>query len=284
MAATMVTSSAPLPMESGSCGSSAKFEVQKHPDRGRYIVAKMDLPPGETVVRSSAYALAVCENFKMRVCSRCFRKNLDYDRIEWPSCVICGEVCFCFDCCKKEAGGVINHDEIECEALRKLREINGRRRFFVEDLCEIRLVINILARRYHEKNNSNNKENTDINNVGYVSELVTSEKLTFASLDPLVSNREKRHAEELRTIREQAECILRVMGASAADLEVTTVIDIICKIKCNSFGIWSKRSRWIATGVFPVASLFNHSCLWYEFHRMRPLNRRANKVLFFHYQ
>jgi len=158
------------------------------------------------------------------------------------------------------------HDEVECEALRKLREINGRRRFYLEDLCEIRLVINILTRRHHEKQqqhqHSINKDNTDSGSIDGSSSALLSEKLTFACMDQLVSNRDKRHAEELRSIRELAECCSRSMGLYASDLEVTTIIDIICKIKCNSFGIWSKRSRWIATGVFPTASLFNHSCLW----------------------
>jgi hypothetical protein len=94
----------------------------------------------------------------------------------------------------------------------------------------------------------------------------------------LVSNRECLLPDALRLVREQADCISRCVSSSLSSSlapsfslrkmakDITNekgIMELICKIKCNAFGIWNSRSKCIAMALFPRASMFNHSCLWY---------------------
>ncbi len=38
------------------------------------------------------------------------------------------------------------------------------------------------------------------------------------------------------------------------------ILDIVCKQRCNRFGIWSKTGKCLGVALSPEASFFNHSC------------------------
>jgi len=62
----------------------------------------------------------------------------------------------------------------------------------------------------------------------------------------------------------QAQLIYRIFKLTLPDNPLTEdmILDMIFKLNCNCFGIWSRRGiECMATAIFPEASFFNHNCM-----------------------
>eukprot|EP01102_Stenamoeba_stenopodia_P007114 TRINITY_DN1984_c0_g2_i3.p1 TRINITY_DN1984_c0_g2~~TRINITY_DN1984_c0_g2_i3.p1 ORF type:complete len:472 (-),score=56.73 TRINITY_DN1984_c0_g2_i3:66-1481(-) len=244
-------------------------ELKYDPNRGRYVVASRNLEAGEIVMKAEAYAVAVCENFKLTACSNCWKQSTR----RYPdsfACPKCKQMFYCSKECMEEAFtnkknfSSSYHDPIECHSLLRIR--SRANKFSMDDNSEIRVVIQAICRRFREL-------------FGWdVDPLVKDEaaplqlptnppkkekwSLSFDDWGKLVGNRERRDFNNQRSIRKEAEFVMKVMPPdSYIGLTVEDIMDMFMKLKCNCFGVWSPKRRCLATAVYPTASFFNHSCL-----------------------
>jgi hypothetical protein len=199
--------------------------------RGRFLIATRDLDAGELVMNCTPYTTTVGKNFVSRVCHSCFKEDVK----KLPhSCQYCKEVFFCSENCHKTA---TLHDGAECNALRRIKIQNNGTKFSSDETSDIRTVICILARKHQES------------------------EPRYQDVEKLVCNRPVDKL-SIKYLRAMAKFIIKIMDEGAlVGVDEDHIIDLICNVRCNAFGLWNKRQQCFATAVCPSASFFNHSCM-----------------------
>jgi SET and MYND domain-containing protein len=199
--------------------------------KGRYLVATRDLAAGEIVMSSIPYTTTVSKSFVSKVCHNCFKEDVK----KLPhQCQYCKEVFFCSENCKKKA---TMHEGAECDSLRRIKMQNNGTKFSSDELSDIRTVICTLARRHSDPASN------------------------YHNIDKLVCNRptDKLSAKYLTAM---AKFVVKIMDEDVlSGITDEDIIDLICKIRCNAFGLWNKQQKCFGTALSPPSSFFNHSCM-----------------------
>jgi len=125
----------------------------------------------------------------------------------------------------------------------------------------------------NENNNSNNNTNKNTINNSHTngnvnssnSEYQPSFKESYTDIFHLVSNQEHINEVARAFINDLQSLVSKVMGkyihSAFPGVEAYDIVDIICRQRCNRFGIWSKKDKCLGIAVSPAASFFNHSCV-----------------------
>ncbi|EGG23469.1 SET domain-containing protein [Cavenderia fasciculata] len=72
------------------------------------------------------------------------------------------------------------------------------------------------------------------------------------------------HTNKKKRQQQQEESQVQLQQPKLNEQQLDEIISMIrpitCKIRCNQFGIWSKKDKCLGVSVTPIASYFNHSC------------------------
>ncbi|KAI9277962.1 hypothetical protein BC943DRAFT_364045 [Umbelopsis sp. AD052] len=102
-------------------------KIEHSKDRGRYFIAKTDVPAGTVVLKSYPYATAIFDTQRKRVCAHCI--YVHPTKSFSLHCKQCDQVYFCSQQCHDEYLGSgtaqnVNHQRI-CAPLRKLATLKA---------------------------------------------------------------------------------------------------------------------------------------------------------------
>eukprot|EP00727_Mastigamoeba_balamuthi_P001425 m51a1_g1128 hypothetical protein (382) ;mRNA; f:196283-197510 len=247
------------------------LELRDVPGAGLQWEASRHICVGELVLRSEAYAAIVSHDQSATVCHTCLRPIARPQLSTAIRCVGCGKATWCSERCRNVSRErlEVSHGEDECRAFRSLaraaKPVNARlrasggRQLTSNELSECRLVVRILARRLRE-----------LQRPG----AAAAAGHTFADVVCLVSNREEFRSQRPR-VYERLELKASLVASALAGspllrgLGADDVLGLLCREKCNTFGLWSPSSTMRGVGLYPVASYFNHSCAPNAVHHAR---------------
>jgi len=254
--------------------------------QGRHVVASRDLVLDEIVVAaipfaSTTFASATikCVPPRQRWCAGCLRFR--QHKALPMRCIACG-ISFCSPKCKSHALELGIHTQLECCALSSL-STTCENTLSQQDLASAALLVSIATRASAELQSINAREPS----MRHVSALATCpDRLPF---QPTHNCEHEEEQWKVECARQDAEAVC-VIGAAAAALRVAgfvespnfgimldltgagyglkhTLLTLHSQVSCNSFGLSSDLEDGAEVrmlegwGVFPAASLFNHSCL-----------------------
>lgn len=222
------------------------------PKCGRYLVATRKIVAGECVLQAEPYLYSIQYKDRQKFCENCMKEiTSSY------SCLGCeNQVFYCSKKCQEEHRQL---HELECAAYQKLgymvsmeeekfSEGTGYSLVFDpktrdENLTTLRYGIKLLAKKYAE-------EHFKLNG-----------KYKYEDLLRLYSPRKLIHSQEKRELLLELSQLVNFLVDEELRIPVEELVDIFCKIECNQFAIvGSETERMNGYGVFPSASLFNHSC------------------------
>ncbi|GAM25914.1 hypothetical protein SAMD00019534_090890, partial [Acytostelium subglobosum LB1] len=100
-------------------------------------------------------------------------------------------------------------------------------------------------------------ENTNKAASDLVDEITMFIKLLLKDVLLPMPRKGKKNMDEQQQLQHQNDMQKR---QQIVDDVVPRIRSLACKVRCNQFGIWSKRDKCIGVSVTPAASYFNHSC------------------------
>ncbi|KAG9445810.1 hypothetical protein H6P81_011938 [Aristolochia fimbriata] len=206
------------------CGVKISFTEEK----GRCFIATRNFCPGEIIISQEPYASVVNSQHGLR-CDGCLKST------NLKKCSKCWMVWYCGISCQKSEWKV---HQLECEALVKLSE--DRRKMLTPTIC---LMIRLLLRR--ELQSKKVISTTADNNfqlveslMAHISEIGEQKLVLYAQMANLVS-----------------------LVLPSLELNLKEVAHDFSKLACNAHTICDSELRPIGTGLYPVISIINHSCL-----------------------
>ncbi|KAL7067983.1 SET domain-containing protein [Cryptosporidium serpentis] len=265
-------------------------------EKGRCIVANRYIKAGEVIWLECPFIHIVFEEFLDNVCDTCFKYIGTEKMANVITCNGCGIVKYCSNICKSNSEGI---HKFECKLMKnKFRNISKKCGVTFD---RVRILFRFIIINLFFKNNSGIFSNTQHENkllyssyehvktlVSHISEFCEERKSIYLSL-----------AFELLSICENLQ-YHKTFGldnhgieASSISLSTMDLVEILCIIDSNSFGIPVFASNYyscyydkmlrssnpienpsnslqlssillspniIAWGLFPYASLINHSC------------------------
>ena len=107
--------------------------------RWRYVQASQPLQAGDVVCCAAAHAVAVSEEWKRRICARCF--TLADARLT-VSCAACQQCWYCGDACQAQHQAA--HEQV-CPALQRWGQLKKTGK---ETMAVLRLLLEVLAREH----------------------------------------------------------------------------------------------------------------------------------------
>jgi len=246
------------------------IQIKKSAQKGRHVVASRALQSGETIFMAHPYIHSIFEQHKKRMCDRCLKNKLDSTEendldkevdlnlntlplsqqednsktkgneknskrsIFENHCKECSSVWYCSKECQQDA--LLEHQK-NCNAFKKLL---SNKKLDKDSLNILKMVIKML-----NKEENQNK--------------LSKEEVSFQDILNLTSNKEVYSAEDVKDNKIIAQWICSNRPSQLSEDEI---LNLICKIECNNFGLWNNGSNEFIFGrvMFPLASYFNHSC------------------------
>jgi len=225
--------------------------LRKDFQRGRFIIAKKDIEANTLIFQCCAYTLAVLDSFKKRFCENCSQYN---ERGFYSlHCSSCSQVWFCsnecmLSCCISHSpshGMGASHTVEECSLLKKLLSCKLDKHI----VSVIKVLVKILLRW---------KEEIRIEKIDTETRS-SDDALSFNDILMLASNKSSWTPEEVIEWRKPVYLIRKLFPDMK--LEEEFLLNLISRIECNNFGLWTERKqKCYGRAIFPHASFFNHSC------------------------
>jgi len=106
--------------------------------------------------------------------------------------------------------------------------------------------------------NNNNNSNVD-NDAYYVRQESYRDIFHLVSNQDLVNETARSFIKDMQTLI--AKIMMKHIQAAFPGVESHDIADIICRQRCNRFGIWSRKDKCLGIALSPAASFFNHSCV-----------------------
>ncbi|KAJ3060849.1 hypothetical protein HDU98_003193 [Podochytrium sp. JEL0797] len=221
--------------------------------KGRHVKATSDLPAGTAVLVETASAFVLLKHAMDEICLYCC-KELTCDtiadgkinllgaatnsegKIRCPNCI--KQTYYCSHQCLQDDS--VRH-QLECKVVRDLPGITAAAKV---DYPLMRLVLAVLVQRCLEKSDSQGDS--------------THSDLVFE----LVSHRKTCNPKWLACVQECAEDFHQHLP-SELNISVSDIVSLACRINSNSHGIVDPTGNTngeVGVGLFPLASMFNHSC------------------------
>lgn len=271
--------------------------VRYSEEKGRYVVAAREVGAGEVVMKAAPFSSSVEDHLKTHVCAECFAFSPENKYLF--HCKRCCEVWYCSSECMEKASN--EHALFECTYYRRIRVLGDNLELDSDGYTELKIVIRILTKMVYLKkkeeenieedlednpnNNSNNQNsaigennsdqgnNNDITNSTDSSnpddnaskEQHKQREESYRDIFHLVSNHEAVNEIARSFIKDLQGLISKIMmkhiQSAFPAVEPHDIADIICRQRCNRFGIWSRKDKCLGIALSPAASFFNHSCV-----------------------
>ncbi|XP_021285132.1 histone-lysine N-methyltransferase ASHR1-like isoform X2 [Herrania umbratica] len=205
------------------------LRVSNLPDKGRSLVTTKDFYPGEVIISQEPYVCVPNNSLTESSCDGCFSKS------NLKKCSACQVVWYCGSTCQKLEWKL---HRLECQALAKL---DKERRKSVTPT--IRMMVKIYLRR--KLHSEGVIPVTAIDNYNLVEQLVSH----MSGIDE----------EQLVLYAQMANLVNLILGCP--DIDIKEIVENFSKIACNAHTICDSELRPLGTGLYPVISIINHSCL-----------------------
>ncbi|EGC35483.1 hypothetical protein DICPUDRAFT_33308 [Dictyostelium purpureum] len=264
------------------------LELKKSETEGRYIIATRDIDVGENLLKCKAYFSMPCEIYKKITCGNCVKiikrpQQEKKKKVKEYKCNVCNEIWYCSEFCKKESQPI--HAHYECKFFKKIKAPKlSEWEIDPDTFTEVRMMVGVISRFYQER-----VLNKKFNLSNYLKEqqekrLLNQEELSsedtlddiFDLVENTIDDGSNKAAKELIDIITDyiANLFNLVITSSdnhdlptpelkkeAVEKVISVIRELIHKVRCNQFGIWTKNDKCIAVAISPSSSFFNHSCI-----------------------
>ncbi|XP_020681183.2 histone-lysine N-methyltransferase ASHR1 [Dendrobium catenatum] len=197
--------------------------------KGRGLVAAKDFLPGDVIICQEPYASSPSKSSTGSSCDGCFSTT------NLRKCSGCRIAWYCGSACQKSEWKL---HQLECKALSSLTE--DKRKMLTPT---IRLMIRLVLRR--KLQNDRVIPTTATDNYDLVAALVSH----MSDLD-----------EKQIVLYAQMSNLVKVVLPSL-EVDLREITQNFSKLSCNAHTICDDELRPLGTGLYPVVSIINHSCI-----------------------
>lgn len=198
-------------------------------DKGRSLLAARDFYPGEVIISQEPYVCVPNNSLTESRCDGCFSKS------NLKKCSACHVVWYCGSSCQKLEWKL---HRLECQLLAKL---DKERRKSVTPT--IRMMVKLYLRR--KLQNENVIPVTAMDNYNLV--------------EALVSHMSDIDEKQLLLYAQMANLVNLIL--QLPNIDIKEIAENFSKFACNAHTICDSELRPLGTGLYPVISIINHSCL-----------------------
>ncbi|XP_008233908.1 PREDICTED: histone-lysine N-methyltransferase ASHR1 [Prunus mume] len=203
--------------------------VSNVPEKGRCLFTSRDFSPGEVIISQEPYVSVPNNSSAESRCDACFESS------NLKKCSACQVVYYCSNSCQKSEWKL---HRLECEALSKLHK---ERRMAVTPSIRLMIKLYLRTKLQTEKvSPASAMDNYKLVEalVAHMSEIDEKQLVLYAQMANLVS------------------LILQWPG-----INIKEIAENFSKLACNAHTICDSELRPLGTGLYPVISIINHSCL-----------------------
>ncbi|XP_048226875.1 histone-lysine N-methyltransferase ASHR1 isoform X2 [Ricinus communis] len=198
-------------------------------EKGRSLVTTKDFNPGEVIISQEPYVCVPNNSATESRCDRCFSSS------NVKKCSACQVAWYCGSSCQKLEWKL---HRIECEALSKLDK--DRRKYVTPS---IRLMVRLLIRRKLQSEKIISSTATD----------------NYDLVEALVAHMKDIDEKQLVLYAQMANLVNLILRWP--DVNIKEIAENFSKLACNAHTICDSELRPLGTGLYPVVSIINHSCL-----------------------
>ncbi|XP_057795841.1 histone-lysine N-methyltransferase ASHR1 isoform X2 [Salvia miltiorrhiza] len=209
------------------------LSISTLPEKGRCLLAARDFSPGEVILSENPYVSVPNKNKESPLCKCewCFSST------NLKKCSACHVVWYCSSKCQRSDWKL--HSE-ECRVLSK---VDKQR---VSSLTpSLRLMVKLCIRRKLE-----------IEKV-----ILTSTTESYKYVEALVSHMSDIDEKQLLLYAQMANLVNLILQWPDSQINVKEIAENFSKLACNAHTICDGELRPLGTGLYPVISIINHSCL-----------------------
>ncbi|GFQ02434.1 histone-lysine n-methyltransferase ashr1 [Phtheirospermum japonicum] len=203
------------------------------PEKGRCLFTARDFSPGEVILSEGPYVSVPNKNKESpeSKCEWCFSSaNL-------KKCSACHVAYYCSSKCQKSDWKM---HSVECRSLKKVEKER------LKSLTpSIRLMVRLCIRR--------KLENQKI--------LPTTARDNYKLVKVLVSHISEVNENQLVLYAQMANLVNLILQWPDSEINIKEIAECFSKLACNAHTICDSELRPLGTGLYPVISTINHSCL-----------------------
>ncbi|XP_034889122.1 histone-lysine N-methyltransferase ASHR1 isoform X2 [Populus alba] len=207
----------------------AGLAVSKLPEKGRCLLTTKNFYPGEVILRQEPYVCVPNNSSTVSRCDGCFASE------SLKKCSACQVVWYCGSTCQKSEWKL---HRLECNALSRLEK--EKRKAVTPS---IRLMVRLYLRR-------------KLQNEMFIPTSVTD---SYNFVEALVSHL-KDLDEKQRVLYAQMANLVHLI-LQWPEINLKEIAENFSKLACNAHTICDCELRPLGTGLYPVVSIINHSCL-----------------------
>ncbi|KDP32756.1 hypothetical protein JCGZ_12048 [Jatropha curcas] len=203
--------------------------VHNLPEKGRCLFTTKDFYPGEVIISQEPYVCVPNNSSTESRCDGCFTS------VNLKKCSACQVVWYCGSKCQKLEWKL---HRLECEVLSKLDK--DRRKSVTPS---VRLMVKLYLRRKLQNNKTLSATATDNYNL----------------VEMLVAHMKDIDEKQLLLYAQMANLVNLIL--QWPDINIKEIAENFSKLACNAHTICDSELRPLGTGLYPVVSIINHSCL-----------------------
>lgn len=197
--------------------------------KGRGLVTTKDFSPGDVIICQEPYASAPNKLLGGSSCDGCFATS------SLRKCSACRVAWYCGNICQKSEWKL---HQLECRALAALSE--DRKKMLTPT---IRLMVRLILRRKLQNEQVIPSTPTD----------------NYDLVDALVSHMSEIDEEQLVLYAQMANLVKLVL--TSLNINIKEITQNFSKLACNAHTICDCELRPLGTGLYPIISIINHSCV-----------------------
>ncbi|KAK6114862.1 hypothetical protein DH2020_007131 [Rehmannia glutinosa] len=207
--------------------------ISTFPEKGRCLFTTRDFSPGEVIISESPYVSVPNKNKESpeSKCEWCFSST------NLKKCSACHVVWYCSSICQKSDWKL---HCVECQALKKVDKERLK-----SITPSIRLMVRLCIRRKLENQKIFPTTATD----------------NYKLVEALVSHMSDVNEKQLVLYAQMANLVNLILQWPDSEINIKEIAEIFSKLACNAHTICDSELRPLGTGLYPVISIINHSCL-----------------------
>lgn len=203
--------------------------VSNLPEKGRCLLTTKNFYPGEVILRQEPYVCVPNNSSTVSRCDGCFASE------SLKKCSACQVVWYCGSTCQKSEWKL---HRLECNALSRLEK--EKRKAVTPS---IRLMVRLYLRR-------------KLQNEMFIPTSVTD---SYNFVEALVSHLKDLDEKQLVLYAQMANLVHLIL--QWPEINLKEIAENFSKLACNAHTICDCELRPLGTGLYPVVSIINHSCL-----------------------
>ncbi|OMO50097.1 hypothetical protein COLO4_38233 [Corchorus olitorius] len=200
------------------------LNVSNVPDKGRSLITTKEFYPGQVIISQEPYVCVPNNTLTEPRCDGCFSKS------NLKKCSACQIVWYCGSTCQKLEWKL---HRLECQALAKL---DKERRKSVTPT--IRMMVKLYLKRKLQNEKVISTTAMDSYQLKDMSDIDEKQLVLYAQMANLVN-----------------------LILQSPDIDIKEIAENFSKFSCNAHSICDSELRPQGTGLYPVVSIINHSCL-----------------------